>query len=102
MADRRTRCASPGSTSTPPGPHRPLSRRHNRERQGLRQALAACRIGETLVVTKPDRLARSLADARAIADELTAAQVKRDLGGSVREPTDPSSPSSAPGRKPTV
>ncbi len=32
----------------------------NRERPGLREALAACREGDTLVVTKLDRLARSL------------------------------------------
>ena len=31
----------------------------NRERPGLREALAACRDGDTLVVTKLDRLARS-------------------------------------------
>jgi DNA invertase Pin-like site-specific DNA recombinase len=43
----------------------------NRDRPGLRQALAACRAGDTLVVRKLDRLARSLPDARAIADELT-------------------------------
>jgi DNA invertase Pin-like site-specific DNA recombinase len=61
----------------------------NRERPGLRQALAACRPGDTLVVTKLDRLARSLPDARAIADELTARQVKLNLGGSVHDPTDP-------------
>src|SRR4051794_26121953 len=48
----------------------------HRDRPGLRQALAACRAGDTLVVTKLDRLARSLPDARAIADELTARQVK--------------------------
>ena len=41
----------------------------NRERPGLREALAACRAGDTLVVTKLDRLARSLPDARAIAPE---------------------------------
>jgi len=61
----------------------------NRERPGLREALAACREGDTLVVTKLDRLARSLPDARAIADELTAAQVRLNLGGSVYDPTDP-------------
>lgn len=32
----------------------------NRDRPGLRQALAACRAGDTLVVTKLDHLARSL------------------------------------------
>jgi DNA invertase Pin-like site-specific DNA recombinase len=31
----------------------------NRARPGLREALAACRAGDTLVVTKLDRLARS-------------------------------------------
>ncbi len=43
----------------------------NRERPGHREALAACRAGDTLVVTKLDRLARSLPDARDIVDELT-------------------------------
>jgi DNA invertase Pin-like site-specific DNA recombinase len=63
--------------------------RANRERPGLREALAACREGDTLVVTKLDRLARSLPDARAIADELTVRQVRLNLGGSVYDPTDP-------------
>lgn len=44
----------------------------NRVRPGLRETLAAVRSGDTLVVTKLDRLARSLRDARDIADELTA------------------------------
>ena len=61
----------------------------NRERPGLREALAACRDGDTLVVTKLDRLARSLPDARAIADELTTRRVRLSLGGSVYDPTDP-------------
>ena len=60
----------------------------NRERPGLREALAACRAGDTLVVTKLDRLARSLPDARAIADELTARQISLSLGGSVYDPPD--------------
>jgi len=60
----------------------------NRERPGLREALAACRAGDTLVVTKLDRLARSLPDARAIADELPARSVRLSLGGSVYDPTD--------------
>jgi DNA invertase Pin-like site-specific DNA recombinase len=42
-----------------------------------------------LVVTKLDRLARSLPDARAIADDLTQRQVRLNLGGSVYDPTDP-------------
>ncbi len=41
-----------------------------------------------LVVTKLDRLARSLPDARAIADELTSRQIRLSLGGSVYDPTD--------------
>ncbi len=61
----------------------------NRERPGLREALAACREGDTLVVTKLDRWARSLPDARAIADELTVRQVRLNLGGSVYDPNDP-------------
>ena len=60
-----------------------------RARPGLREALAACHDGDTLVVTKLDCLARSLPDARDIADELTARQVKLSLGGSVHDPTDP-------------
>jgi len=43
----------------------------NRDRPGLRLALAACRGGDTFVVTKLDRLARSLPDSRDILDELT-------------------------------
>lgn len=60
----------------------------NRHRPGLREALAACRAGDTLVVTKLDRLARSLPDAREIADELTHRSVKLSLGGSVYDPDD--------------
>src|SRR5207344_3235121 len=55
----------------------------------LREALAACRAGDTLVVTKLDRLARSLPDARDIVDELTARDVKLSIGGSVHDLTDP-------------
>ena len=40
------------------------------------------------MVTKLDRLARSLPDARAIADELTARGVALKLGGSVYDPND--------------
>ncbi|MBE7956362.1 recombinase family protein [Microbacterium oxydans] len=61
----------------------------NRERPGLREALAAVRKGDVLVVTKLDRLARSLPDARDIADELTRKGVTLKLGGSVYDPTDP-------------
>ena len=61
----------------------------NRERPGLRQAMAACRHGDTLVVTKLDRVARSLPDARDIVKELTEGQVKLSLAGSIHDPTDP-------------
>ena len=42
-----------------------------------------------MVVTKLDRLARSLPDARDILDELTKREVKLSLGGSIHDPTDP-------------
>ena len=61
----------------------------NRERPGLAQALAAVREGDTFVVPKLDRLARSVPDARAIADELEARDVKLALGASVHDPSDP-------------
>lgn len=61
----------------------------NRARPGLREAMAACRAGDTLVVTKLDRLARSLSDARDIAEELTAKGVVLSLGGSTHDPTYP-------------
>jgi DNA invertase Pin-like site-specific DNA recombinase len=60
-----------------------------RDRPGLREALAACRAGDTLAVTKLDRLARSLRDATDIADELTRKGVALNLGGAVYDPTDP-------------
>ncbi|KAA9147237.1 recombinase family protein [Microbacterium lushaniae] len=61
----------------------------NRARPGLREALAAVRSGDTLIVTKLDRLARSLRDAREIADELTSKGVALSLGGNRYDPTDP-------------
>jgi DNA invertase Pin-like site-specific DNA recombinase len=60
-----------------------------RARPGLDQALAAVRSGDTLVVPKLDRLARSVPDARDIADTLAARQVKLAIGGSIYDPTDP-------------
>jgi DNA invertase Pin-like site-specific DNA recombinase len=61
----------------------------NRERPELREALAACRAGDTLIVTKLDRQARSLPDARTIAEDLAKRKVRLSLGASVHDPTDP-------------
>lgn len=61
----------------------------NRDRPGLREALAAVREGDTLIVAKLDRLARSLPDARDIIDELTSSGVKFQLGSTAYEPSDP-------------
>lgn len=61
----------------------------NRARPGLREAPAAVREGDTFVVTKLDRLARSVKDARDIDDELTMKVVSLNLGGSRYDPTDP-------------
>lgn len=61
----------------------------NRDRPGLDQALAAVRAGDTLVVPKLDRLARSVPDARDIGDSLTARGVKLSLGGALYDPADP-------------
>jgi DNA invertase Pin-like site-specific DNA recombinase len=61
----------------------------NRDRPGLDQALAAVRAGDTLVVPKLDRLARSVPDARDIADRLVDRDVALSLGGSRYDPGDP-------------
>ncbi len=45
--------------------------------------------GDTLVVTKLDRLARCLTDARKIVEELAEAGVKLNIAGSLHDPTDP-------------
>jgi len=61
----------------------------NRKRPGLDQALAAVRHGDTLVVPKLDRLARSVIDASNIGDELFRRGVRLSLGGKVYDPEDP-------------
>ena len=60
-----------------------------RARPGLDQALAAVRAGDTPVVPKLDRLARSVPDARAIADQLLERGVKLALGRALYDPGDP-------------
>jgi DNA invertase Pin-like site-specific DNA recombinase len=64
--------------------------RQEQERPGLREALAAVRAGGNLVVTKLDRLARSLPDARCpmpdardIIEDITKRNVKLSIGGSI-------------------
>jgi DNA invertase Pin-like site-specific DNA recombinase len=61
----------------------------NRNRPGLDQALAAVRSGDTLVVPKLDRLARSVPDARDIGDSLAARGIRLSLGGTIYDPADP-------------
>lgn len=61
----------------------------NRARPGLEQALAAVRRGDTLVVPKLDRLARSVPDARTIGDKLAERGVKLQIGSNVYDPDDP-------------
>ena len=51
--------------------------------------MAAVRKGDTLVVPKLDRLARSVPDARHIADQLEAKGVKLALGRNIHDPSDP-------------
>ena len=80
-AQRQARWASPRIASTPitASPARPAPV----------PALAAVREGDTLVVPKLDRLARSVPDARAIADRLQERGVKLALGRALYDPGDP-------------
>lgn len=62
----------------------------NRDRPGLRAALAAAsRQGDELVVTKLDRLARSVKDLHEIADRLSSKGVVLRIGSSAHDPNDP-------------
>ena len=54
-----------------------------------REGLAALRDGDTLVVSKLDRLARSVRDAADIATEVEERGARLSIGGSVHDPTDP-------------
>jgi DNA invertase Pin-like site-specific DNA recombinase len=55
----------------------------SRAQPGLDQALTAVRAGDTLVVPKLDRPARSVPDARGIGDTLVARGERLCLGGSL-------------------
>lgn len=59
------------------------------KREALREAMAALRQGDTLAVTKLDRLARSVPDAHALAQEITAKGAKLRIGDAVHDPLDP-------------
>ncbi|WP_237074067.1 recombinase family protein [Mycobacteroides abscessus] len=54
-----------------------------------REALAVVREGDTLVVTKLDRLGRSILDLHRIANELTEKGVRLSWSGTVYNPLDP-------------
>ena len=75
-------CNQTVSTSTTPDRDQPVP-------VGLREALAACRAGDTLVVTKLDRLAAPFSTPHDIVGELTSGGVKLNIGGSVHDPDDP-------------
>lgn len=58
-------------------------------RPALDQALAAVDAGDRLTVTKLDRFARSVPDARGLADQLVARGVTLCIGQQCYDPTDP-------------
>ncbi|MFH9400686.1 recombinase family protein [Streptomyces sp. NPDC017638] len=61
----------------------------NRDRPGLDQVLAAVRAGDTLVAPEPDRLVRSVPDARVVDGSLVSCGVELSLGGTHYDPADP-------------
>lgn len=61
----------------------------NRDRPGLDKALTAVRAGDTLVVTKLDRLARSASDLAEIGRDLESRGVRLEYGGQLYNPDDP-------------
>lgn len=63
----------------------------SRERPGLTNALAAVRKGDTLVVTKLDRLGRSVHDLADILSTLSTQGVRFQIGGAVHDWADPMS-----------
>lgn len=63
--------------------------RSMKDRPGLAQAIAALRPGDVLVVTKLDRLARSVPDARNLVGEVYDKGAALQLGPSLHDPDDP-------------
>lgn len=61
----------------------------NADRPGLREAIAATREGDVFVVTKMDRLGRSVPDLRDITTDLHERGVALQLGGATYDPADP-------------
>lgn len=61
----------------------------SKDRPGLREALAAVRADDVLVVTRLDRLARSVPDARDIVKDLYDQGAALQIGSSVHDPNDP-------------
>ena len=58
-------------------------------RPGLDQALAAVHAGDTLIVPKLDRFARSVPDARALADLIISRGARLQIGPALYDPKDP-------------
>ena len=61
----------------------------NTNRPGLAQAMAALREGDTLVVTKLDRLGRSVKDLHELAEQIRERGAKLQIGPTVHDPADP-------------
>lgn len=67
----------------------PAQTGRNTKRPELEKLLGAVRPGDEIVVTKLDRFARSVVDARTLADQLHAEGVRLNINGSVYDPSDP-------------
>ncbi|MDN5746187.1 MAG: recombinase family protein [Nocardioidaceae bacterium] len=63
--------------------------RSMKDRPGLEQAITALRPGDVLVVTKLDRLARSVPDARDLVGQVYDKGAALQLGPSLHDPNDP-------------
>ncbi len=61
----------------------------NTGRPGLDQALAAVHAGDTLIVPRLDRFARSVPDARSLADLIISRGARLQIGSTVYDPADP-------------